>query len=214
MHGGIGMTDEYDIGLYMKRDRVLNELFGDAGLPRRQAGADEGLLTPRRALRGEEKPLAEPRADQPNRAYAMGLARAFAGAIIFGLPLLMTMEMWFLGISLHPGRLSVFLGVNFLMLVGLSRFGGFERTDRLAEDVMDALAACGVGIIGSAAVLWLLAIIGGAMPIDEIAGKIAIQSVPMSFGAMIARKQLSGGGASRRTRKRRCAAPAMAASSS
>ena len=30
MHGGIGMTDEFDIGLYMKRDRVLNELFGDA----------------------------------------------------------------------------------------------------------------------------------------------------------------------------------------
>ena len=29
MHGGIGMTDEYDVGLYMKRDRVLNELFGD-----------------------------------------------------------------------------------------------------------------------------------------------------------------------------------------
>jgi alkylation response protein AidB-like acyl-CoA dehydrogenase len=29
MHGGIGMTDEYDIGFYMKRDRVLNELFGD-----------------------------------------------------------------------------------------------------------------------------------------------------------------------------------------
>ena len=30
MYGGVGMTDEYDIGLYMKRDRVLNELFGDA----------------------------------------------------------------------------------------------------------------------------------------------------------------------------------------
>jgi alkylation response protein AidB-like acyl-CoA dehydrogenase len=29
MHGGIGMTDEYDIGLYMKRGRVLAELFGD-----------------------------------------------------------------------------------------------------------------------------------------------------------------------------------------
>ncbi len=29
MFGGVGMTDEYDIGLYMKRDRVLNELFGD-----------------------------------------------------------------------------------------------------------------------------------------------------------------------------------------
>lgn len=31
MHGGIGMTDEYDIGLYMKRHRVLEEMFGDAG---------------------------------------------------------------------------------------------------------------------------------------------------------------------------------------
>jgi alkylation response protein AidB-like acyl-CoA dehydrogenase len=30
MHGGIGMTDEYDIGLYMKRDRALNEFLGDA----------------------------------------------------------------------------------------------------------------------------------------------------------------------------------------
>jgi alkylation response protein AidB-like acyl-CoA dehydrogenase len=30
MHGGIGMTDEYDIGFYMKRGRVLAEMFGDA----------------------------------------------------------------------------------------------------------------------------------------------------------------------------------------
>jgi alkylation response protein AidB-like acyl-CoA dehydrogenase len=30
MHGGIGMTDEYDIGLYMKRDRALEEFFGDS----------------------------------------------------------------------------------------------------------------------------------------------------------------------------------------
>ena len=30
MHGGIGMTDEYDIGFYMKRARVLSELWGDA----------------------------------------------------------------------------------------------------------------------------------------------------------------------------------------
>ena len=29
MHGGIGMTDEYDIGFYMKRDRALQEFLGD-----------------------------------------------------------------------------------------------------------------------------------------------------------------------------------------
>ena len=30
MHGGIGMTDQFDIGLFMKRMRVCQELFGDA----------------------------------------------------------------------------------------------------------------------------------------------------------------------------------------
>ena len=30
MHGGIGMTDEHDIGLYMKREAVLGTLFGSA----------------------------------------------------------------------------------------------------------------------------------------------------------------------------------------
>ncbi|BEV01507.1 acyl-CoA dehydrogenase family protein [Novosphingobium olei] len=29
MHGGVGMTDEFDIGLYMKRDRALAEFLGD-----------------------------------------------------------------------------------------------------------------------------------------------------------------------------------------
>jgi hypothetical protein len=30
MHGGMGMTDELDIGLFMKRIRVTQELFGDS----------------------------------------------------------------------------------------------------------------------------------------------------------------------------------------
>jgi alkylation response protein AidB-like acyl-CoA dehydrogenase len=31
IHGGIGMTDEIDIGLFMKRARVAAEMFGDSG---------------------------------------------------------------------------------------------------------------------------------------------------------------------------------------
>jgi alkylation response protein AidB-like acyl-CoA dehydrogenase len=30
MHGGMGMTDAFDIGLYMKRVRTLSEYFGDS----------------------------------------------------------------------------------------------------------------------------------------------------------------------------------------
>ncbi len=128
-----------------------------------------------------------------NRDYALGLARAFAGALIFGLPLLMTMEMWALGFYAHPARLLLFYAVNFLILVGLSRFGGFERTANLFEDLLDALAALAVAIVASALILALFGILTPEMNLDEWAGKVAIQSIPCSFGAMLARKQLSGG---------------------
>ena len=127
-----------------------------------------------------------------NRAYAVGLARAFGGAIIFGIPLLMTMEMWFLGFYLDRGRLLLFLVLNFFMLVGLSRFGGFERTSSLFEDVLDAFAAFAVGVTASAVILVVFGIVDWEMPWSEIVGKIAVQSVPASFGAIIARKQLGG----------------------
>lgn len=129
----------------------------------------------------------------PNRKYAIGLARAFGGAIIFGLPNLMTMEMWFLGFYLERPRLLLFLVVNFSILVGLSRFSGFEETVNLKEDLLDALAAYGVGVIASVAILSVFGILTPGMSLSEIVGKVAVQSVPASFGAIIARKQMTGG---------------------
>ncbi|HWU94868.1 MAG TPA: TIGR02587 family membrane protein [Sphingomonas sp.] len=128
-----------------------------------------------------------------NRDYAIGLARASGGAIIFGLPLLMTMEMWAIGLHIAPARLILFMVFNLVVLVILSRFGGFERTATLIEDVLDALAAQAVGILTAIAILSLFGVIrpGGSMA--ELVGQVAIQSVPGSFGAMLARKQLGAG---------------------
>lgn len=129
-------------------------------------------------------------AQNTNRAYASGLGRACAGAIIFGLPLLMTMEMWTLGFAIHPLRLFIFIVLNFGVLTILSRFGGFEPTETIAEDILDALGAYAVGITVSALSLVALGLITSETPLHEIAGMIAVQSVPTSFGAMLARKQL------------------------
>jgi putative integral membrane protein (TIGR02587 family) len=115
------------------------------------------------------------------------------------LPLLMTMEMWALGFYAHPARLLLFLGVNFLILVGLSRFGGFECTFNLFEDLLDALAAMAVAVVASGVILALFGIVTAEMGPDEIVGKVAIQSIPCSFGAMLARKQLGGGESARDT---------------
>jgi len=43
MHGGVGMTDEFDVGLFMKRVRVLNELLGDAGFHSERLARAQGF---------------------------------------------------------------------------------------------------------------------------------------------------------------------------
>jgi len=42
LHGGIGMTDEFDIGFFMKRARVGQELFGDVGFHADRLAREQG----------------------------------------------------------------------------------------------------------------------------------------------------------------------------
>ena len=126
--------------------------------------------------------------------FGIGIARAFAGAVLFALPLLMTVEMWSLGSSLPPGRIALFLGLAVPILVGLSYIAGFEPTFDLREDAMDAVIALGVGWAASASVLALLGIIRPGMPLSESIGRIALQAVPAAIGAMLSRSQLRANG--------------------
>ena len=43
LHGGIGVTDERDIGLYFKRMHALNGLFGDAEHHGARFASDSGF---------------------------------------------------------------------------------------------------------------------------------------------------------------------------
>src|SRR5688572_13858899 len=105
----------------------------------------------------------------------------------------MTMEMWWLGFTLHPLRLFQFSLVNMAMLFGLSQIAGFEESHNHVDDVLDSFAAYGVGAITVTIILSLIGAIGPHMPLSEIAGKIAIQAVPASFGAMIGAKLMGEG---------------------
>ena len=129
-------------------------------------------------------------ADHRNRDFAKGLARAFAGAVVFGLPLLMTMEMWWLGFTMDPLRLALFHALLFPFLVLLSWHAGFEPTFSWRDDVVDALVAYAVGIVASALVLGLLGEFAADMSPREIVGKLTLQAVPASIGALLAQTLL------------------------
>lgn len=128
-----------------------------------------------------------------NRAYARELARGIAGAVLFAFPLLMTMEMWWLGLYMDQLRLALFLLVGLLLVIGLSHHAGFGPTPSLSDVLADAFSAFGIGVVTSAALLALFGIVTVAMGPDEIVGKIAVQSVPAAIGAILARKQLAAG---------------------
>jgi putative integral membrane protein (TIGR02587 family) len=122
--------------------------------------------------------------------FALGLARAFAGAVLFALPLLMTMEMWWLGFHMAPVRLALLLALFFPFLVVLSWHAGFEPTFSWRDDVVDAFVAYAVGFAASALLLWLLGALDRAMSWREVAGKVSLQALPASIGALLAQTLL------------------------
>lgn len=127
-----------------------------------------------------------------NKEYVIGLARAFGGAIIFAFPLLMTMEMWWLGFYMDRLQLLIFVVLNSFVLIGLAHFTGFEQTVGLKDAVLDGFAAYAIGVLASAGMLAMFGVIAPEMTTDEIIGKVAVQAVPASIGAVVARKQLGG----------------------
>ncbi|TFZ01024.1 TIGR02587 family membrane protein [Ramlibacter rhizophilus] len=125
-----------------------------------------------------------------NREFGKGLARAYAGALIFGLPLFMTMEMWELGVHLPAWKLVTLLVLFFPFLVVLSWHVGFEDTFSWRGDVVDALVAYGVGFTASAAALGLIGVLTPEGSLREAVGKVTLQAVPGSIGALLAQSQL------------------------
>jgi putative integral membrane protein (TIGR02587 family) len=123
-------------------------------------------------------------------SYALGLARACAGALIFGFPLLMTMEMWQFGFHMDRLRLALFIAVIALVVFGLSRFAGFRDATTVADDLLDSAAALLVGFAVSAALLLLMGLIGPETGLREAVGMVTVQAAPASIGAMLANRQL------------------------
>lgn len=119
-----------------------------------------------------------------------GLGRAFAGALLFALPMLMTMELWDLGHVMPPLRLALLCALTLPLLVRLSRLGGLRPTASILDDLADALVAVAVAALAALVILFVFGVIDAGSSPREILGKVAIQTVPGAIGAMLARNQL------------------------
>ncbi len=119
-----------------------------------------------------------------------GMGRAFGGALIFALPMIMTMEFWSLGFYISQYKLALLLAVTVPLLTVASWVSGFERNRAWGDSLVDAFVALTIGAAMSASTLFLFGVIAADMPASEILGKVAIQSFPAGLGAVLARSQL------------------------
>lgn len=119
----------------------------------------------------------------------IGLGRAFGGALIFSMPMFMTMELWQLGFAADPMRIALLVVLMVPVLVGLSHYCGFEPTFHWQVDVVDAFAGYAVAFAASFLILAIFGELQPGMPWDEVAGKLALQAVGGSIGALLAQGQ-------------------------
>lgn len=131
--------------------------------------------------RGHDRPYAE-----SLREYGRGLA----GGLLFSLPLIYTMEVWWAGFIAEPQRLLVFLAAVFAMLIGYNTYAGIRHDADWTDVVVDSVEELGLGIITAAGLLALLARTTSHMSFEEILGKIVIEAGVVAIGFSVGTAQL------------------------
>lgn len=132
----------------------------------------------------------------PCRTPAQSLqeyGRGVAGGLMFSLPLLYTMEVWWASFIISPSRLMAYVVTTFILLLAYNRFAGMRRDATWWECAIDSIEELGLGIALSALVLWLLGRINSDQATSEIVEKIIIEAMTVAIGVSVGTAQLGGG---------------------
>ncbi|HEX8636078.1 MAG TPA: TIGR02587 family membrane protein [Pyrinomonadaceae bacterium] len=119
--------------------------------------------------------------------------RGVAGGLMFSLPLLYTMEVWWAGFNAHPWRLAAYVAATFVLLLGYNRFAGLHHDAGMTEVAIDSVEEMGLGFIISVGALYLLGRVTFEMSLNEIAGQVVIEAMTIAVGVSVGTAQLGGG---------------------
>ncbi|MBA2570428.1 MAG: TIGR02587 family membrane protein [Chloroflexi bacterium] len=120
--------------------------------------------------------------------------RAMGGGLLIGLPLLFTQEVWQHAVLLPAWKILLLLGLAAIVVIGYNAINGFRADATIGEVVVDSVEAMGIGTIVAFVALLALGRIDGGSSVRDIVGHVALESIPIAFGASLSRAQLSGAG--------------------
>jgi len=130
--------------------------------------------------------------DNPWAREADDLLRGLTGGFLVGIPLLYTVETWWIGQTISMPRALAFLlcayGINLAFVTGLGFRG---RKAGAFHPLTEALEATALAVIATTVTLALLHQLHPGLALDAIVGRIAVDTLPVSLGVSVAHAVLA-----------------------
>ncbi|MBW3667682.1 MAG: TIGR02587 family membrane protein [Actinobacteria bacterium] len=128
----------------------------------------------------------------PWRREATDLVRAVSGGMLFGIPLLYTMEVWWIGSQTQTVHMLGVLVFMFVPVFLLNRTAGFRTTQdiRRRDAAMDSVETVALAVVSVFLLLVLLREVTATTPLEEALGKIVYEATPFAIGSAIAQHML------------------------
>ncbi len=121
-------------------------------------------------------------------------ARGLIGGLLFSLPMLYTMEMWWAGFIVSPVRLIVYLITGLFILLVYNHYVGIRKSHRIWEGIFESIEEMGIGLLLTVFILWLTQRIAPGMSLEEIVGKTIVEAVTVAIGISVGKTQLGNRG--------------------
>jgi putative integral membrane protein (TIGR02587 family) len=117
------------------------------------------------------------------------LIRGISGGFLFGIPLIYTMEVWWIGSHTEPPVKLALLAITFAMIFCLNRTNSFgeDPSEEFSETLIKSIKSLAIGIICTAFILFLLKEIRMDTSLNEALGKIVYEGMPFSIGVALSK---------------------------
>jgi len=120
--------------------------------------------------------------------------RAVSGAFLFGIPLLYTMEVWWIGSQVDALDMSLSLAATFILLIILDYGAGFRINKKYvwSVSILDSLVALAVAIVCAALSLKIIGYLPSDLGLENMLGRITMEAIPFGIGVGISDHLVEG----------------------
>ncbi len=141
----------------------------------------------------DDRPRKQKKGDNWQQEFQEVVSGA-SGGFLFGMPLLYTMEVWFIGSYVTSFVLLEILAITFLIIFLINQIEGFRpiESETLAGALAESLETMAIGFVCATFMLVVLQRIDLQTSLVEALGKIVFEGVPFSVGVAFSQSILSG----------------------